>query len=211
MKKSRPEAITRKGKETPPSNANASFRASLQTPDSGLEIPATPADLTTVSHQTLSSGIGEGAEAMRAIAAAQLNITEEADGATLHCITVSQVCFKHGRITVPPGFVLASSGFSAPPPASSSGASIQEYSHSNPPPHYPHIYPFISTASSREYRDLLRGGWKDIPVAERWWVDALGGVVEEQRKANVEGMGGVGGGNGPVGMLKNGLDGAKTL
>jgi len=58
---------------------------------------------------------------------------------------------------------------------------------------------------------LLRGGWKDIPVAERWWVDALGGVVEEQRKANVEGMGGVGGGNGPVGMLKNGLDGAKTL
>ena len=57
----------------------------------------------------------------------------------------------------------------------------------------------------------MRGGWRDVPEAERWWVHALGGAVEEQRKANVEGLGGVADGNGPMGLLRRGMDGAKSV
>jgi hypothetical protein len=57
----------------------------------------------------------------------------------------------------------------------------------------------------------LRGGWRDVAEGERWWVDALGGVVEEQRKANVEGLVGVVEVNGPLGLLRRGMDGAKSV
>jgi hypothetical protein len=58
---------------------------------------------------------------------------------------------------------------------------------------------------------LILGGWKAVPEAERWWVDALGGVVEEQRRANVEGLVGHVGASGPMGLLKKGLEGAKSV
>ncbi|CUA73054.1 hypothetical protein RSOLAG22IIIB_10499 [Rhizoctonia solani] len=38
--------------------------------------------------------------------------THDVDGALLHCVAVSAICFKHGRITVPPNVVLATSGYS---------------------------------------------------------------------------------------------------
>jgi hypothetical protein len=57
----------------------------------------------------------------------------------------------------------------------------------------------------------MRGGWRDVPEAERWWVGALGGIVEEQRRANVEGLVGVAGGNGPLGLLRRGMDGARRV
>ncbi|GAB1524485.1 hypothetical protein RhiTH_007639 [Rhizoctonia solani] len=38
--------------------------------------------------------------------------THDDDGALIHCIAVSAICFKHGRITVPPNVVLATSGYS---------------------------------------------------------------------------------------------------
>ena len=198
-----------KGKETP-FDTNVTFQPSLRLPADGLETPATPANTALVSDQTTSSDIGAATEAMKSFAAAQLNITEEADGATLHCVSISQLCFKHGRITVPPGIVLAASGFSAPPLPSSEG-STQGYSHSNPPPHYPHAQALLSWGANRKYREFMRGGWRDVPEAERWWVHALGGAVEEQRKANVEGLGGVADGNGPMGLLRRGMDGAKSV
>lgn len=139
------------------------------------------------------------------LAADQLQNTQEPDGATLHCVAISQLCFKHGRITVPPALVLAASGFCAPPSSTSNSASA--YSHSNPPPHFSHVQELISPRASRKYRDLLRGGWKNIPEAERWWVDALGGVVEDRRKASVEGLEG----DGPMGALRRGLEGARSV
>ncbi|KIM86934.1 hypothetical protein PILCRDRAFT_815390 [Piloderma croceum F 1598] len=177
-----------------------------------LETPGTLGNTTLRPGQTSSSDVGEAADAMRAIAAAQLSITKEADGATLHCVIISQLCFKLGRITVPPGLVLAISGFCAPPPPSPSGDSAQAYSRSNPPPHYTHVQSFFSSPTSRKNTYFLRGGWKDVPEAERWWVEALGGVVEEQRRANVEGLvGTVVEVNGPLGLLKKGMDAAKSV
>jgi hypothetical protein len=32
------------------------------------------------------------------------------------------------------------------------------------------------------YRAFLRGGWRE---GERWWEEALGGSLEEQRRANL--------------------------
>jgi hypothetical protein len=37
----------------------------------------------------------------------------------------------------------------------------------------------------------MRGGWKDVPEGERWWVDALGGEVEEKRVRNLAAVKGV--------------------
>jgi len=200
---------TEKGKETPPTETSLSamttFQASLRTPKDGFDTPVTPANHVKPS-QTSSSNLGEATEAMKLIAASQLQKTEEADGATLHCIAISQLCFKHGRITVPPGFVLAASGFSAPPPPSTTD-SDPAYSLSNPPPHFSHVQQLLSPRASAKYRDLLRGGWKDVPEAERWWVDALGGVVEERRRANVEGFDR----GGPMGALRRGMEGARNV
>lgn len=200
------DASKGKGKDTLPSDAsNPTFQASLRTPADGLETPATPANPIISQAPTSTSDIGAATDVVKAIAAAQLTI-EEPDGATLNCVAISQLCFKHGRITVPPAIVLAASGFSAPPP---DGA--QAYSHANPPPHYAHAQELISWRSSQKYRELMRGGWRDMPEAERWWVSALGGVVEERRKANVEGSGGLALGDGSMGLLRRGLEGARSV
>ncbi|KAK7436758.1 hypothetical protein VKT23_009812 [Stygiomarasmius scandens] len=42
---------------------------------------------------------------------------DEEEGYTLHTVTVSLMCFKIGRITVPPTLVMAASGLCAPPPS----------------------------------------------------------------------------------------------
>ncbi|KAF7978178.1 hypothetical protein HWV62_1376 [Athelia sp. TMB] len=189
-----------RGSDTPPptSTANALFQASLRTPADGLQTPATPAN--PVIAQAHASDMGDATAAMNAIAAAQLGAAEP-DGATLNCVVVAQMCFKHGRITVPPGLVLATAGFSAPAPE---GAAA--YSHANPPPHFAHAKEYISWASSGKFVKLMRGGWRDVPEGERWWVDALGGVVEERRKANVEGLNGSGLQDGPMGLIRRGME-----
>jgi hypothetical protein len=105
--------------------------------------------------------------------------------ATVHCTSVSQLCFKHGRITVPPAIALATNGYSSPPPSSSSPS----YSHDNPPPHWSHVRPFVT--SPKDHAAFMRGEWRNVREGERWWEGALGGVVEEQRRANMEVLVGV--------------------
>ncbi|KIJ89474.1 hypothetical protein K443DRAFT_16074 [Laccaria amethystina LaAM-08-1] len=61
--------------------------------------------------------------------------SEEPDGATVHTIALSQMCFKVGCITVPPAIVLASNGFSVP-----SEEGLIPYSLSNPPPHWDKVF-----------------------------------------------------------------------
>ncbi|KAF7982684.1 hypothetical protein HWV62_27172 [Athelia sp. TMB] len=190
-----------RGSDTPPSNST--FHASLRTPADGLQTPATPAD--PVIGETNGSDMGAATAAMNAIAAAQL-ASDELDGATLNCVVVSQLCFKHGRITVPPALVLAAAGFSAPAPEGTT-----PYSPENPPPHFAHAKELMSWASSRKYVELMRGGWRDVPEGQRWWIDALGGAVEERRKANVEGLNGGALGDGPMGLLRRGMEGAKAV
>jgi hypothetical protein len=101
----------------------------------------------------------------------------EPDGATLHCLAVSVMCFKIGRISVPPAVVLASEGLHRPAPA---GAAA--YGASNPPPAWTtHAQRLRAQAGSREFRAFVAGGWRDVPKDQRWWEDALGGEVEALR------------------------------
>ncbi|KAL0564982.1 hypothetical protein V5O48_017052 [Marasmius crinis-equi] len=116
---------------------------------------------------------------------------KEPDGAILHTVSISQMCCKIGRITVPPELVLTMNGMYA---ANDSEA----YSKSNSPPHWLNVQALIE---SNGLTALYKGGWKDVPVEERWWNIAMGGVVEEQRKERME----------TLGLLRGCMDGAITF
>lgn len=133
----------------------------------------------------------------------------EPDGAILHCVAVSQICFKWSRITIPPAVVLASEGFTKPygdgdgVDSAATGASMRSYSPANPPPNW------IKSQSLRvpphgsmdKFRSFLKGEWRDAPEGERWWEDALGGSIEAKRQANLE----------ILESLKVGLERSRTL
>ena len=131
----------------------------------------------------------------------------EPDGAILHCVAVSQICFKQGRITVPPAVVLASEGFTKPYGDTDTdnvdSAGARSYSHTNPPPNW------IKSQSVRvpphgsmdNFRAFYRGKWREVPEGERWWEDALGGSIEAKRQANLE----------ILESLKLGLERVRTL
>jgi hypothetical protein len=98
----------------------------------------------------------------------------EPDGATLHCIAVSVICFKVNRITVPPALVLATSGFVAgdapKPPQAPYWDTVQKLTHGD---------------ARKPYLDFLKGGWRNVPVEGRWWDKALEGA-EVLRKERLE-------------------------
>ncbi|KAF5390874.1 hypothetical protein D9757_004442 [Collybiopsis confluens] len=146
---------------------------------------------------------------------------EEPDGATLHTITVSQMCFKMGRITVPPALVFAINGLCGPPPSTSFKTSgdgddddgggeekeeeeeVKSYSRATPPPHWDNVCEIVSGVhggSIKKLRAFLRGGWKDVPEGERWWEQAMGGPVDERRRLNLE----------KLELLKRGMEGARN-
>ncbi|KAJ6552160.1 hypothetical protein B0H10DRAFT_2180932 [Mycena sp. CBHHK59/15] len=182
-KKGKKSAKSRTAAEVKPESMPAeSFTASLKTPGSALLTPGLTSGQATPSPEDV-------AKALLASAAAAL---EEEDGAILHTISVSQCCFKQGRITVPPAIVLASNGFYAPPPSSPSFPSTSSSTSSSPtttnpttPPHWPHVRALASTpagGSMRALRDFYAGGWRAVPVAERWWEDAFAGLEGELRE-----------------------------
>ncbi|KAJ3981071.1 hypothetical protein F5890DRAFT_1537864 [Lentinula detonsa] len=140
--------------------------------------------------------------------ASKLLATEEPDGATLHTITVSQMCFKMGRITVPPAVVFAVNGLCAPPTSISSSnmdfASDTPYSLANPPPHWDEVKAIASRlhgGSIKKLQAFFRGGWKDVPEGERWWEQVMGGGVELRRRHNLE----------VLDMLRKGMEGAREI
>ncbi|KAG8753267.1 hypothetical protein FRC11_007573 [Ceratobasidium sp. 423] len=105
--------------------------------------------------------------------------THDADGALLHCIAVSAICFKHGRITVPPKVVLATSGYSLTEPGDKSN--------------------WLNAKRLRErgrvaMSEFFRGGWK--MEDNKFW--EVGPKVEDERmrrlvelKKLTEGMNGL--------------------
>ena len=132
----------------PPSGDNAPFPA-LHTPVSGSSTPIPPAaDAPSMNP----------AERIASV------LPPEPDGATLHCISVCELCFKVGRLTVPPAVVLALEGFSVPPPP---GADVAAYSRAHPPPSWVAaqklIAPDVSKGHMRTLQTFLRGGWRDVP------------------------------------------------
>jgi len=123
-----------------------------------------------------SSNMQTGTEVSLDAVAAQL-AGQEPDGAILHTLHVSQICFKIGRITVPPNVVLGANGFTGLP-----GCSVTK-----PHAEWQEAKKAMSKplgGSPTKMRELMTGGWKKIE-GERWWERALGPEVEEQRAKNL--------------------------
>jgi hypothetical protein len=94
-----------------------------------------------------------------AAAAAAAAVAPEPDGATLHCVSVNVVVFKHGRITVPPALVLAGEGLGATP---AQGTEARGRS--------------LALGLSGMHQ-LYLGGWRAVPEgSERWWDVATKGL-----------------------------------
>lgn len=122
----------------------------------------------------------------------------EPDGATLNCVIVNALCFKIGRITIPPALVLAADGFAAPP----AGANARAYSSENPPPAMEQVRKLYGDdpTDMRKLQAFYSGGWRGVSEGDRWWDQALEGL-EERRKAGIE----------VVGSLRQGMEDVRSL
>ncbi|KAJ3850025.1 hypothetical protein EV368DRAFT_46135 [Lentinula lateritia] len=160
---------------------------------SGVSMSSTPVNSTTPVPPTDMDKL-----------ASKLLSTGEPDGATLHTITISQMCFKMGRITVPPAVVFAANGLCVPPVSTSDTPAPEPYSLTNPPPHWDKVKPIASTlhgGSIKKLQAFFRGGWKELPEEERWWQEAMGGTVEQERWQNLQ----------VLDMLRKGMEGARDM
>ncbi|KAL5485579.1 hypothetical protein ACEPAI_6620 [Sanghuangporus weigelae] len=93
------------------------------------------------------------------------SLWSEAPGETLHCVAMNEVCFKNGRVTVPPALALASAGC---------GLSQEKWEEVK------------KLRSGRRMRELLVGGWRDVPDHERWWEEAMFQFEDDRvRRLNV--------------------------
>ena len=151
----------------------------------------TPSDLLDES----KSGVSTPTVAPRP---APRTVHVEPDGATLNCVIVNALCFKIGRITIPPALVLAAEGFAAPP----TGPDARAYSPENLPPALEEVRKLYGEdpTDMRKLQAFYAGGWRAVPEGERWWEQALAGL-EERRKARME----------VVGSLRQGMDDVRSL
>lgn len=116
--------------------------------------------------------IGRSASPATAAAAAAA-IAPEPDGATLHCVSVNVLVFKHGRITVLPTLALAGEGLGATP---AQGMEARTRS---------------LALGLNGMRELYIGGWRAVPEGdERWWDVAMDGLEgrTEKRVGKVRGV-----------------------
>jgi len=158
-----------------------------------LHTPATPIDSTNDSRSGSGSPDGNahvGAEALPPASTVHV----EPDGATLNCVVVNAICFKVGRITIPPALALAVEGFCTP-------GEVQ-YSPSSPPPFWGEVQKLRGEDPTdlRKLREFYAGGWRDVPEDQRWWDKALEGL-EERRRVGME----------VVGALRRGMEGVRSL
>ncbi|KAL4077811.1 hypothetical protein J3A83DRAFT_4216795 [Scleroderma citrinum] len=170
-----------------------------------------PTDMDT---NTDSSSQSNGTPTLNSVANNAKTLSPQlTNGSLLHCIAISQVCFKQDRISVPPAVALASEGFSKHPPCALESTSESElnglhkvparYTPSNPSPHWAKVrdIPVPPTGSIKHFKEFLKGGWKEVPSSNghaegadagkataggRWWEEALSGPIEEQRKKNLK-------------------------
>ncbi|QRW04423.1 tRNA-dihydrouridine synthase 1 [Ceratobasidium sp. AG-Ba] len=92
--------------------------------------------------------------------------THDEDGALIHCVAVSTICAKHGRVTIPPQIAFAMSGISLSEPGSEKNWKRATE---------------IRARGRGEVQKFLRGGWKN---EEHWWEASA--EVEHERKRRVE-------------------------
>lgn len=163
----------------------------IRTP--GVEaISLTDTPFQTSTPGDSSSSAFDTENALKAVAAGLIG--EEPDGATLYTIVISQVCFKIGRITVPPGIVFAANGLTG----------VSGHSLANPHPEWSEAGRIMSGhlgGSPKKLKKFLAGGWRDVPESERWWDKSLGERIEAQRVKNISMIEG----------LRRGLEKARAL
>lgn len=83
------------------------------------------------------------------------SIWEEGPDEILHCVAMNEMCIKIGRITVPPALVFATAGCASPDKVRWDDITR------------------MRSGSGKEMRELLKGGWRNVPEGQRWWDDAL--------------------------------------
>lgn len=128
---------------------------------------------------------------------------DKSKGEVLHCVSVSQMCFKLGRVTVPPALVFSGAGLGLQNvtvehiTGSQTGDEQQRARvawnylrtlRSKPKSTNTKNTKGASTSkvsSSTPMQDLMRGGWRDVPVNERWWDQAMA-PYEEGRKERLK-------------------------
>ena len=86
-------------------------------------------------------------------------------GTVLHCIAVSQYCFKHGRMTVPPSVVLPSLGFNATPETWERLLRIRGMAR-DPSNAKAKVGAVITKQGKERMKAFHRGGWK---YEGDWW------------------------------------------
>ncbi|KAF5380747.1 hypothetical protein D9757_007140 [Collybiopsis confluens] len=117
-----------------------------------------------------------------------LALLHDLEGLTLRTIAVSRICFKIGRITVPPAVVFATNGMSVGPRELNGALKIsareeerqeglkeeggeptlltEDFSLSNPPPswthHARHLITKMHGGSEGKLKEFYRGGWKKV-------------------------------------------------
>ncbi|KAJ7469237.1 hypothetical protein FB451DRAFT_1136520 [Mycena latifolia] len=191
----------------PASNKSNKSKSKSRSDKSGTpsEVPTPAIDEVMASDPT--------AQALLARAVAQT----EPDGAVLYCTSVSSLCYKLGRRTVPPAVVLAANGFSAPlelfnsnsePIADSTSAQSADSAAPTPAPadlayiHLPYPIPahWPRTAALRASIPALTafyaGGWRE----DRWWEEALAGCEVERRERV-----------GVFGAVRSGMEGVRGV
>lgn len=127
------------------------------TPESSLVLvpPITEGEGLSVPVSTVTSGAVTPVEQSAAVAddeqaaldAIRLKIPADA---TLHAVTVSQYCFKHGRVTVPPRVAFIASGFGDPARWERLMAIRKQHD------------------GLKEMKRLMKGGWKDESWGDFW-------------------------------------------
>jgi len=166
---------------TPPDSESTAPIPAIHTPSTPLT-NLTPSPSSANLQATLAgpkiivtSAADPGASASAAAAAAAsvaaaVQVTPEPDGATVHCVSVNVLVYKHGKITVPPALVLAGEGFGATP---EQGTRARERALS------------LGLGGMRE---LYRGGWRE--GSDRWWDEAMKGIEErvDRRVLKVRGV-----------------------
>ncbi|KAK7053531.1 peptidase A1 domain-containing protein [Favolaschia claudopus] len=172
----------------------------------------------------------------RALLARAAARTTEPDGALLYTVSVSQLCYKQGRITVPPAVVLASNGFYAgpSPPSSSLNSTSTSTGESGTgeyikptlpasfgagkgdtrprPPYWGKVQELSESMSG--LGKFFAGGWRDVPEGERWWEEAFKGCESERRERLVPFVGSEvveNAGSGVRGGLSGGLEGVRNM
>ncbi|KAJ7079444.1 hypothetical protein B0H15DRAFT_914123 [Mycena belliarum] len=204
--------ITRFVKPHSKTSATASTSGKSQSktpPDPLFPALATPATPLSSGTSTPSGIAGPDAISQALLARAVRDAAREPDGALLYTTVVSQLCFKAGRLTVPPALVLAANGFYVPPPITSTSSSsasprASPSSQTHPaPPHWPRTAAL--RASPRALHAFFAGGWRAAPDGERWWEGALAGCEVERRARVVPFVG-----TGDSG-IKGGMEGVRAL